>query len=1321
MKRIKLFFIGLLLIFSSSSLFGTTQEVKSFVTRFYQKVLNREPDPTGLQDWTNQLLLGTKSGADIARGFIFSPEFINRNTNNSDYLTILYRAFFNREPDTIGYNDWIGKLNGGSSREFILNGFLYSPEFGILCKKYGISPVTPLGKPMVENLDIIFRGIILDDYVKNAKICIDKNRNDKCDENEDFTLSDSEGRFSFPNEYYKEIIKYPFVVEGGIDIGTNKPFKGIFSAPPASPVISIFTTIVNNLLKNGKSKKEANLILQQKLELPQDVEVTNFDPMYLLEHSNNGILKEISKKILSKQTQLETIVKMNREVISLVDNSADIKKVSKNLIKNISQKILSAPQNQKVDINSDFISKVLVDTTKEIYKEGEVVDKVKIVSTIVSLTTNELIDKAKEEIEKAPADMEAIKTSDKIILLIDNRVVPKVKESIISGDITQIVTLNINEEYNNLEVVERPSTSSENTLLATIIDKNGSNSGNNEENNITNNDDKNNNNEINNNTTTITNSLKLTSGMDNLNGTGGDDVITDRDEKDDLQNGDKIVDTSTKDSDKLIATITNDHLKPIIQNIETIKIIGEYISTGLDLDNIVGTKLLTLDTKIADGVAKVLNANFNSATSISVGSNIAQLRVSSSNRGTEGNIIVDGGNGDIKLNGSEKVDEYTLKLSKDKKVSLNSIDGGDKVTINAKGDFLLSNSNSSNLSLIINNISKNPIKIIKSDENSIAKDLTLSGNEIIFDIKSNSIFGNIENFNSTAKKSTIQLSKADNYNLNRLAVTEIRVLRDMVNYQLILNPKTEVNLIKEYGNTNLKFNNGEEGDRIYLNLETNQNSINIGDNISKTTINFKDSININRLSFGANSKEVFIEPQNGDISIKELNLEPYSNNNFKLTTLSKIELKGVIGNSIEVVAGAGNDHITTGYFNDIIDSGAGDDIIKGKGGDDEITTGDGSDIIIIGSNDGNDIIKDFKRGVDTLIVAGISTFYKVGEIDLTNLANSENPIQDPQNGEIYRFTNNNQKVILKGITATDLSNSVQLGSLKEGEPFIIKGNIKAGIKDDFIDTSNSNDNIHYDITTGEGKDAIAINSNSNITVKDFNIEKDRIVLVGNGNGGIDLKNITPNGNRYTFYPNDDKYSITLTGVTSTSAKDFVQLGYKNSFFQVSGNVVAGRFDDFIYSNGAGNIINFIDNGGFDTIKFVESKLSFDLIDGINGSSGIKPTTKVKDATDGKIYIIDNNTFSCNLDKSLQSLDYDYRGDFFKDSVAHCIDSALGTSKGEKYVAIIEGVNFDNSGQNDSLIYIVKGDDEKIKNSNIASIGIILNHTIKENEITSHSN
>jgi hypothetical protein len=69
-----------------------------------------------------------------------SAEFINRNTSNEDFITILYRAFFDREPDTGGYYDWLNQLNSGKSRQNVLNGFIYSTEFENLCNSYGISP-----------------------------------------------------------------------------------------------------------------------------------------------------------------------------------------------------------------------------------------------------------------------------------------------------------------------------------------------------------------------------------------------------------------------------------------------------------------------------------------------------------------------------------------------------------------------------------------------------------------------------------------------------------------------------------------------------------------------------------------------------------------------------------------------------------------------------------------------------------------------------------------------------------------------------------------------------------------------------------------------------------------------------------------------------------------------------------------------------------------------------------------------------------------------------------------------------------------------------
>ena len=112
--------------------------VEQFVTRFYEQCLLRSPDASGFSSWSTQLDNGTKSGADIARGFIFSEEFVNRGLNNADYLNVLYRAFFAREADAGGFNSWLNKLNSGVSREDVLNGFLDAQEFSNLASAYNI-------------------------------------------------------------------------------------------------------------------------------------------------------------------------------------------------------------------------------------------------------------------------------------------------------------------------------------------------------------------------------------------------------------------------------------------------------------------------------------------------------------------------------------------------------------------------------------------------------------------------------------------------------------------------------------------------------------------------------------------------------------------------------------------------------------------------------------------------------------------------------------------------------------------------------------------------------------------------------------------------------------------------------------------------------------------------------------------------------------------------------------------------------------------------------------------------------------------------------
>lgn len=115
-------------------------DLEGFVTRFYQECLFRTPDQAGLNYWVNALQTGTITANTLAEGFIFSQEFINSNQSNEEFLTIMYQAFFNRQPDQGGYNYWLSALYSGMSRADILVGFVNSVEFDNLCRQFGISP-----------------------------------------------------------------------------------------------------------------------------------------------------------------------------------------------------------------------------------------------------------------------------------------------------------------------------------------------------------------------------------------------------------------------------------------------------------------------------------------------------------------------------------------------------------------------------------------------------------------------------------------------------------------------------------------------------------------------------------------------------------------------------------------------------------------------------------------------------------------------------------------------------------------------------------------------------------------------------------------------------------------------------------------------------------------------------------------------------------------------------------------------------------------------------------------------------------------------------
>jgi len=117
-------------------------QVTAFVNRFYVLCLERKADSGGLNYWVDQLVTGPQTGADLSQGFIFSPEFEAQALSNTDFLTVMYRAFFNREPDSGGITYWQGQMAGGMSRLGVLANFVNSAEFAAICSNYGINAGT---------------------------------------------------------------------------------------------------------------------------------------------------------------------------------------------------------------------------------------------------------------------------------------------------------------------------------------------------------------------------------------------------------------------------------------------------------------------------------------------------------------------------------------------------------------------------------------------------------------------------------------------------------------------------------------------------------------------------------------------------------------------------------------------------------------------------------------------------------------------------------------------------------------------------------------------------------------------------------------------------------------------------------------------------------------------------------------------------------------------------------------------------------------------------------------------------------------------------
>ena len=115
-----------------------SQNAINFATRLYTCCLGRDPEEKGLNYWSLALTNLEQTGFNAAKLFFTSEEFTNKKTSNEEFVTRLYTTFMDREPETAGFNYWVGELKKGKDRNEVLASFAQCQEFMDICKKYGI-------------------------------------------------------------------------------------------------------------------------------------------------------------------------------------------------------------------------------------------------------------------------------------------------------------------------------------------------------------------------------------------------------------------------------------------------------------------------------------------------------------------------------------------------------------------------------------------------------------------------------------------------------------------------------------------------------------------------------------------------------------------------------------------------------------------------------------------------------------------------------------------------------------------------------------------------------------------------------------------------------------------------------------------------------------------------------------------------------------------------------------------------------------------------------------------------------------------------------
>jgi hypothetical protein len=162
---------------------------------------------------------------------------------------------------------------------------------------------------------------VVDGYLKNATVFVDANGNNRMDSGEFSIRTNDKGFWVLPHH----LEGTRMIALGGQDLMTNKPFKGILSAPLGATVINPFTALVDTFFTRGggrTSLEKATDAVRSMLGLPETVHLLTYEPLsVLIDRSSSPAEKLAALKVQMQALQIMNLVSSTSKLLFALGHS----------------------------------------------------------------------------------------------------------------------------------------------------------------------------------------------------------------------------------------------------------------------------------------------------------------------------------------------------------------------------------------------------------------------------------------------------------------------------------------------------------------------------------------------------------------------------------------------------------------------------------------------------------------------------------------------------------------------------------------------------------------------------------------------------------------------------------------------------------------------------------------------------------------------------------------------------------------------------------------------------------------------------------------